>query len=425
MPYRLFLLACVLIVGFMGCKKNPCDELPPSIQLNNPSVGAVFYFQNTIEIRATITDDTKLESVTCEITDAQNRRYLQSNTFAPTGNSFDLNYSISHDDLYLTGGTYFVRITASDGENEQIAFREIQLVAAPRLLERVFAIRTAGNTTAIDTLHGNEFLPCISYEHNYAYGAIDSRSNQYVACSQNTTELASGIFPDFEELSVPFPLTDESITAFYHDKTNHRFYWGTQQGVIWQTDATGTRVFAALAADPIRVMESSSSHLVVLSEGATSNYLNALRISNGVVETAIPIAWEVKGLVYLPGDSQRMMLIGNQAGAAYFAWFNLDTSAINEVFNFYESSPVMSVCGTGANNFYVVHSIGVACYQNLLDSYTLGTSVVPDKIVYDDLENTLWGVTEQMLYRFDANAQLVLQSFPTSGLKDVWIKYNK
>ena len=422
---KFALLSSLIWLCATGCGKRDNDTVSPSIQIENPTSGVIFYFGNTIEIEATITDNNKLESVELEIIDGQSNRYLQSQSFFPSDKSFELDHSLAHNDLYLPSGTYYIRITANDGENQQIAFREIQLIEAPRQLERVFVIRENGTSALIDTLHNNALMPCLDFATDYLFGGIDSRTNQLVACGQSPASLLSSTFPDFQNLNTPFPTTNEQITAFHHDATNHYYYWGTQSGTLWKTNTVGTQLFATLGNVTIKAIGSSPSHITVFSEGISGNFIHAIRSDNGVNETVLPINWEVKGIVHLNSENQRELLIGNEAGAAHFAWLNHSTSAINEVFNFYDSSPVLSVCDAAGNNFYAVHEVGIGHYINGLNSYTMSNSVTAEKLVFDDLENTLWAVTSDGAIRLDETGQSILQSIPVPGIQDVWIKYNK
>jgi hypothetical protein len=103
----------------------------------------------------------------------------------------------------------------------------------------------------------------------------------------------------------------------------------------------------------------------------------------------------------------------------------LSTSAINEVYNFYETSPVVSVCDGAGNDFYVVHSTGIARYTDTMNSYSVSSFQQAEKLVYDEIGNSLWVVAAQSLTQLDATGETVIQSFQVAGLKDFWIKYNK
>lgn len=418
--------ALTLEIFVVGCRKSSCDETLPSIQITSPSSAATFYFHESIPIRAIVTDDLQLKSITLEITDSQNNRYLAAEAYTPGGNRFEIDHTLQHDDLYLSSGTYYVRITANDGENEQIAFREIQLMEAPRTIEKIFAVRVAGSNSTIDSLHEESLIPCINFSGIINFGGIESRTKQLVAASSNPASLVSLSLPFFESIPVTFPTSNDELTACYHDRIQHRFIWGTQSGNTWSTSAIGTQLLSAsLSNTPITFIMRSPQYIITISNAGNTSFVNVLRSDNGVSETSISVDWEIKGAVYLPAENNRILLVGNQNGAAHFAWLNLSTSSINEVFNFYESSPIRGVYASENNDFFVIHDAGIARYYNVLNNYTLNNTLVPERLVYDDLENQVWAITPQTLYRLEATGQSVLQSIPTSNLTDLWIQYNK
>jgi len=431
-PFFLFLgrshfawgMAVILLV-LQGCKKDHKDTQPPIIEVESPSAGSIFYYLNSISVTATVADDKKIETVKLEVTNAQNVRFLETKDYSPANDTFEFNYSITHNDLYLPSGTYYIKITATDGENESIVFREIQLLEAPRLLERVFVIRNNNNTTAIDTLHSNSLMSCITYPQPYVFGGIDSRTQQLVACSSEASSLLSYAFPEFQLINTAFPPSNETITAFFHDKIHHCFFWGTQEGNLWKTTINGTQFFCAIGNIPVRNIGAHSSYILASTEGITNNFINVIRSDNGIIETILPFNWELKGLIELASENNRALLVGNQNNSAYFVWLNLNTSSFNEVFNFYESSAVQSICNGSGNDFYVVHNNGLAHYTNLLDSYTVNGDIIPQQIMYDDLQQVLWAVHQDQLILMDESGLNNLQSFVTPGILDVWIKYNK
>lgn len=424
--YSTLSVAILLSASVISCRKKACDEIAPTIQIIAPGEGSVFYYQDVLNIEALITDNECLESIIVEVTDAQNNRYLTAQSFTPSDNRLELNHTIVHNDLYLKSGTYYVRITADDGVNEQIAFREIQLIEAPRFIERIFAISSVGSSTTIDTLHDQSGMPCINFDHAYRFGGIDSRNKQLVAISSSPSSLISYSLPFFENLNTPFPSTNDAITVNAHDKLSHRFLWGTQSGNVWSTSTSGTQLFAQTTSNSaITCIARCPSHIIVIAATEGESFIYALRTDNGIAEFSLTVDWEVIGAIHLVGESERVLLLGNQNGAAHFAWLNLTTSAVNEVFNFYESSTVQSAYSCENNDFIVIHEAGIARYYNLLNNYTLNTSLHPEKIVYDDLENQIWAVTTQTLYRMDGAAQSTLQTIPASNLVDVWILYNK
>jgi hypothetical protein len=417
-----FALSLLLL---QSCKKHEDDGQSPVIRIETPVTGDTFYFLNTISIRATIQDDRQIESVKLEVTNSQNVRFLETKEFFPADNTFNLNYTITHNDLYLTSGTYYIKISAKDGSTESIVFREIQLIEAPRFLERLFVVRDIGGSTVIDTLHNNSLMSCLNFPQTFLFGGIDSRSQQLVISGNSPSSLLSYSYPDFETINASFPPNNELITSFYHDKEHHCFLWGTQQGNIWRTSVVGTQLFTTVGVSPVLNIGAHSNYIIASSQGSSNNFIYVIRNDNGIIESALPFSWELKGIIDLSADNSRVLLVGNENSAAHFTWLNLTTASFNEVFNFYESSPVQSVCSGSENDFYAVHENGLAHYSNSMDNYTINADLIPDKLIYDDLENILFAVNQNELKVLDEQGLSTLQTIAAPGITDVWLKYNK
>jgi hypothetical protein len=114
----------LLIIGFAGCKKEK-DTTAPSVHIHAPSEGAVFFYYNLISVGAHVTDEKNIEKIDIDIVDAANRIYLSAEDIFPGSGKYDVQLNIAHDNLYLETGTYYVRVTADDGENVTTEYREI------------------------------------------------------------------------------------------------------------------------------------------------------------------------------------------------------------------------------------------------------------------------------------------------------------
>ena len=424
-PWYLWLVTVIGLIVCSGCRKKNQDETLPTIRIETPSLGSFYYYGDDIPIEAFVDDETQLKSIEVAITDNQGNRFLQTETYSPTSNTFEISLSIRHNDLYLSSGTYYVRVRASDGENEQFAFREIQLTEAPRRVENLFVIRDTGGSSYVDSLSGTTLTPCLQFPHQYFKGGINARMNQLVMCSTHPGDLISLSYPWFDILNTNFPPSNDVITAFYQDLQNNCFYWGTISGVVWKTDLQGTRLFSSTSSGRITAIGTSSDYVVVSSENVNQQFVSAIRADNGIIETTLTIGWQVKGIIHITSEPDRILLIGNQANTSYFAWLNLNTSAINEVYNFYDTSPVTSVCDAAGNDFYVIHSNGIARYVNSMSSYTLGNFPNAEKLIYDEVGNSVWAIAPNSLVQLDAVAQNTIQSLTVTGIQDFWIKYNK
>ncbi|MFN5620658.1 MAG: Ig-like domain-containing protein [Flavobacteriales bacterium] len=428
---RPLITAVVLIFSvavLSSCRKEPRDTTPPRISITSPNVNATFYYQNTIEIEAEISDDRNIERVLVEIISPSNVRFLQSTAFYPNTSQTNVRWTAVHDDLFLESGTYLIKITANDGENKAIGFGEIQLVAAPRLLERVCIVSSDNTSSTIDTLNGTMLQPWLNYGHAYRFGGIDARSNLLVISGENPTSLSSYIYPEMTTESSVLPSSAASLTAFHHDRQGQKFYWGDISGNLFVSDRNGSRAFSSIGFGyPLKVIYTSTEHVIAVARSTdnSTSYLNIYPKSSSFPSHSMTIDWEVTGAVPLASNEELIVLSGNENDTGHFAYFNLNTSAINENFSFYDNSVVSALYAGEGNDLYAIQGAGIVRYTNNFSSYSIQTNSHPSKLVYDDLFHTVWTVENDGVHRYNDALTQELLHVPMSNAGDIWLKYNK
>lgn len=426
--YLSAIAGALMTALFVSCRKEGRDTIPPIITITEPSGGQTFYYQNIINIRANVSDESRLEHITVEVTNTDNSRVLQSHEITPTGKEQSIQVSIVHDDLYLTSGDYTIKVKAFDGENTGYAFQEIRLIEAPRLLERIFVVRPNGASTSIDSLHNGSLIPWLNYNGNYAFGGIDSHNNQLVACSTNPSQLSSLSYPDLELLTTPFPNGQHELTAFYHDRQANQFLWGNSSGELFVTDRSGSRQFSNMpASDPITHITSTQSVIIVISAStsSTTNYIDVYPRNSGMPQLTLSVDWDIVGAIPLQSDEQFITLAGNNNGEGTFAYLNLNTGAINTNFNFYDTSPVSSICASDGDDFYAIQTSGIVRYVNNFSSYATNNTLHPEKIIYDDLNHALWAIDASGIHQLNESITQETGFLSIQGARDLWLKYNK
>jgi len=426
--YLLAITGLLMTVLFVSCRKEPRDTVPPVITITAPSGGQTFYYQNIISIQANVTDDSRLDDITVEITNTDNSRVLQSHNITPTSKEQSIQVSIVHDDLYLPSGDYTIKVKAFDGENTGYAFQEIRIVEAPRLLERIFIVHPNGASTSIDSLHNGTLIPWLNFDGDYAFGGIDSRNNQLVACSTNPAQLSSLTYPDLEMLQAAFPNGQNELTAFYHDRRAHQFIWGNSSGELFVTDRSGSRQFSNVdASDRITQITATNSVIIAISAStsSTTNYIDVYPRNSGMPQLTLSVDWDIVGAITLQSDEQFIILAGNNNGAGTFAYLNLNTGAINTNFNFYDTSSVSSVCAGDGDDFYAIQASGIVRYVNNFSSYATNNTHHPEKIIYDDLNHALWAIDASGIHQLNESITQETGQLTVSGARDLWLKYNK
>lgn len=139
---RPFLFVLMLFVMF-SCKK--VDEIVPTIKVGSPRENASFNISDSITVKASISDDLNLDWVSVRLVDASLKPAHTALNFEPTDKEFSLNIKYPLDNEKLESGEYFIKIMASDGQNEKSEFVKIQLVNTAILERGVYVL--SGNTS--------------------------------------------------------------------------------------------------------------------------------------------------------------------------------------------------------------------------------------------------------------------------------------
>lgn len=120
-----FLLSILLIFSF-SCNKHS-DEEAPVIAFSSPLANSEFEIYDTITVKATVTDNEKVEYISISLTDQENNILFSQEAYYDGKTRVEANMSLIIDNNQLESGTYYIRIIASDGVNDIDNFREIKI----------------------------------------------------------------------------------------------------------------------------------------------------------------------------------------------------------------------------------------------------------------------------------------------------------
>jgi hypothetical protein len=154
--FKHILFAVFAILLLATCKKEG-DDIAPSIQVISPTDAVFMSLPDTLNVIAIIKDNVEVRSVKVSLVDDENVSVGPS--FTNTFSSAEVNFNVAFiiEDLSLETGSYFLQITASDGENESKSFVPLSLVEVPKEMLGTFYSYQNGNLSALryDLLNGD------------------------------------------------------------------------------------------------------------------------------------------------------------------------------------------------------------------------------------------------------------------------------
>lgn len=414
---------------FVSCKKE-IDEIGPGITISSPSEGAIYNYEDLIPISATISDDKKLSSVVVSITNSQGQAFLGSINITNPDNPLTLNQTIVYDNLLITGGTYFVRITASDGENESVVFRQITLVESPKVLKRIYVMTQNVGQLNVDTLAGSQINNWMTLPYEYHFGQVFSRSQTFsLAHSGNRLNVLDAMeLTEQWTTSIPNIFGNNFFTCSTTDIADNKFYVGCADGKVRRVDATGglSELFTLPQSFIPKKILTHDQYLIVLQENIlqTQQQIAVFNKYFGFFIQSAAIDFDVKSLLNT-GEALKIILAGNSGNESEFRYYNIETNFTNGVFTLYNQSLISDAWPVANNRFMCAHSDGIFLYDYNINSLSGGLSIAAKKIIPDETGARCFVISDAGFHIINNAATQEVLFVAKNGVVDMGVVYNK
>ncbi len=427
---RIFsVCACLLLLTVNACRRDKFDQSPPVIAFEQPVLGESFFYDAAIPVKAIVNDDRELVSIRIQVTNAANQSYLSEIHYQNAGSSKNIDVIIFNSNLYLTSGTYFVKITANDGENESVAFREIQLFEAPKILHRVYGIsQPSSNVMLIDSINTGGFQSFLSFNTNYGKGNLNSRNTNCVVANSDNGNIHMLEFPELiSQSNWPGNTTlSNYFSSSSYDETKFEFFVGSVDGKVWKMSGAGqiNLAISQINNAAVKLIELTTNFIYTYTSSTSGlRYINVYHRNTGSLFHSLQVFYDIKGMKMLE-DEDHILVVGNNV-TSKFEIYNNQTNALNGVFNFYNPQPVSGLWPGSQGNFYVHHTDGITYYTNNLENFSVGLNILPEEIKYEPLSNKTYVIAADGLHLLNAQASAEFIFLPQPNLKDIWFHYNK
>ncbi|MGB0882471.1 MAG: DUF4625 domain-containing protein, partial [Vicingaceae bacterium] len=245
-----YILYIFVLLGYLlnSCSKEK-DEFKPIIDISAPTYLQSVKAGDVINVVGVITDDNNIESVRVNLRDENNVPVLSSfsKSFSSEDKkSYNLNTSISFDDLHMVAGEYNFKITAFDGENTSAVYVPIVFEEAVKKKEGAFVVSNDGSKSTIYQLDNNNVGTFFTVLNGDFIGtAIDLRNQQLICAAQSSGFItALDIISKNEVWSIPVQSNPPIpyFKGFYFFDQN--IYLGKESGGVQGYNSSGNPNFS-------------------------------------------------------------------------------------------------------------------------------------------------------------------------------------
>jgi len=168
----------ILIGLLIGCRKEEINP-PPVISLIEPYTNKHYNVFDTVFYKASAQDQNGVEYISASIVNDFLSVVTTTNTQQFNTLSAQVESYLVLDDIHLTSGTYYLMITASDGNNVTRSYTKISIIEEPLVLKNILIFsEQSSSQTEVYSLDSNLFVSKFTYPQGFQSAAINSYNQQ-------------------------------------------------------------------------------------------------------------------------------------------------------------------------------------------------------------------------------------------------------
>jgi hypothetical protein len=424
--FNLLLLFALLLLVF-SCRRP--DEQSPVITVIKPASMAEFNIHDYVPISAKVSDNRRIDFIKVDLVDSDYKIVYNMASFFPNSSEHIYDEAYHLDDLYLESGNYYVKVSASDGVNTAVAYRQIKINGIARALKRIYVLDSTLNTVNVSTVNGagTVFEYAVNTDYN---GAVFSDYHQYIAISGKTTgslmfidTVGNLIWTDPVQQNPPFSYFNHITYDYQRNLTfisySTRIVRGVRpvNNVIFGMNLPGQ-------AQAVGSWAAGSNHIIMQFRDYTQpRQLALINYGTATLQQVSSLNFNIKEV--FEKSANEYLLFGNEAGQGvirnYFAVTNSMSTPANS-----PTGTINAVAKVSNTEYILGMTSGLYRYVTSSGSATpLVTGVDFRDVVYNDLNDVLVcavGSEIRSYSRFGAQLGTVNHTAP---IAKVLLNFNK
>ena len=432
---RIWVLALFLALALGACKDDKKDDEPPVVEMLSPNNNQSFDVFDQVSVRANITDNEKIEFVSIRLVDENLQPVLPTRTYDPEDAlSYELDRLYHLDDVHLESGKYFIRVNASDGENETKAYVEVNITAAPLEKEGIVLVSNAGNNIEVGLVDQDQVWTSLAtFPSDYLGSAVSSFGQQLTVCGEaaggvNSINLSSQAVTEI--VSVVNPQIPTFSGFDFHDDINYVMYRsgkieGYNHNYTLQFNSPENSMSMPLRAFPFGDQLVTHEQLI---NGGNRELVFYFYIS-GFAEDNMPFEQDV--VQFSAVNEQNIHIFSNDAGIGRITNLNI-TEAAKELalLKTFPGGDIRDVITISPGNYVIAHDLGLYFYSVASGQITLANGLSAQALAWDEANGQILAGVGDKLYIYQFNTGSLSATWlntiqHTAPISDVHVWYNK
>ena len=414
----------VLLILVLGCKKG--DEIPPSITIVNPFAMSQFQIPFQVNITGNAQDENSIEWIKIVVLNDALAPSSQEILIDVNENSMEFNEWLSVDNIHLNSGAYFVKVSASDGENIHSSYVEINVLEYPLVLKDIYLISSNNNQTNLFKIDSNSLELVNQFDGQFQVANAISK-HQYLFIG--TDQLGNAFSPNLNQNIWNWSFTTFLSTYFNDSEMSESgdvLHLCCSDGVVRSFTENGTisnTVYSSsqeyfddfLIVDNYLFIEAYSSSLV--------RYLIVYFLESGIEMQRISL---INNIIDIVKYNSHQCLFLEQAQSDIEIKMYDRNSNLSWTLNTINNDSIRDAEYVLNRGLYFVSDVGLWFYN--VENNVMSTLILNDefkKIKYDELNEEFYLLTNDELWLYSLSTGQYQTISTSIDLKDLLLFYNK
>lgn len=426
--YVLIFVVLISLGLFNACKKKD-ENSSPKVSVHVPFENQQFSAIDTILVQGLISDDKEIKYVTIKLLDLDMNVKSETVTIEVNAAEFNLSENFLLNEPELSGGFYYLTITAFDGELDRSAYIKIMLFELEKQLERVFVIsNNNGSVKTHVSENDGEFTVFDSWLGDYAGSAISSFNDILLVSGRINSDLK--IFDSSSGAQTGMIQNLSSSGAVYFNEINfnensNQFFILYGDGNVQVYDRNFTELFMfpiATGCMPYYLSVFDQRMYVAQNANSSDQRLLGRYFSGGVFETSTDPGGETMG-IFKRNVNQAFLWL-NEGPDGKLKLLDLNNFLLNPISE-WSNNKIHEVLQISTESFLVATEDVLYRY-----SYGSGNIVVLnndlelERMVLDDVNGIIYGSNGNSLFLLNMNGQVISETLFPGQIEDIQLDFN-
>jgi hypothetical protein len=427
--YILYFLFTAISIFFITCKKEKKGFI--SINIESPAVNSHFSFSDTLHVTAIVsTSNEKLDDI--NIT-------LLNSSFTPVKagpHILDVNTREYHVDIefaitdsFLTTGSYYLQINASDNETSKSERILLSISEIPRTFLAAYVI--TGNSALffnISKIDSSGVINALTVQSDYSGSAISSRFKNFYSCGKITDGLKYYELTNYQNsFSLPVPNVPPVVSFTSYTFSDELNFIAFYDGSIKAYNSAGQLSFSSAANPYIIVthMLKTDAYIIAEIEYQTTSQkkVSAIFYPSGDERQQANVDFDIVSIHDINADEY--LLMGNKNGHIVAYRYYISTNGLNFLKDF--GAGILNHVLQYSNSIYFMATDSeIKRYDlNINSSFSI-SPLACQNITLDEINNLMYCASANSVRLIDPVSSVSTGSFTfADSVLAVHIQYNK